>query len=135
MRLRRETAFIAIASKALRTELLEKGNLDSMLSSHDGKILSAFAARVRAGHPEARIYAFGSRARGDSEPDSDFDVCVIVDEFSARTRAEISDLAWEVGFEHGIIITTVVFTRAEFETGPLSVSPLVRAIQEEGIAA
>jgi hypothetical protein len=45
------------------------------------------------------------------------------------------DIAWEVGFENDIVISTVTFSREEFENGPCSASPLVRNILKEGVAA
>jgi predicted nucleotidyltransferase len=76
-----------------------------------------------------------ARARGDAEPDSDLDVCVVIRQRTEAARTEISDIAWEVGFEHSLVITTVVFSQDEFEHGPCSVSPLVSAVHEEGVAA
>ena len=50
-------------------------------------------------------------------------------------RALVSEIAWEAGFDAGVVISTIVFTREEFENGPPSASPLVQAIRLEGIAA
>jgi predicted nucleotidyltransferase len=41
--------------------------MDSNMKPSDRKILKQFAERVRAIFPEARIWAFGSRARGDAD--------------------------------------------------------------------
>jgi predicted nucleotidyltransferase len=49
-----------------------------MMSDHDHRILEIFAAQVRQQFPEARIWAFGSRARGDATWESDLDVCVVL---------------------------------------------------------
>lgn len=43
---------------------------------------------VRAVDP-ARIILFGSRARGDSRPDSDYDLLVVLDELTHRREARI----------------------------------------------
>ena len=45
------------------------------------------------------------------------------------------DIAWQIGFDNGIVISTVTFSRDEFEKGPLSESPLVQSILLEGLAA
>jgi uncharacterized protein len=45
------------------------------MTKRDRSILEIFAARVRQHFPEARIWAFGSRARGDATWESDLDVC------------------------------------------------------------
>jgi predicted nucleotidyltransferase len=106
-----------------------------MMCDTDRRILEEFAKRLREHHPEAQLWAFGSRARGNADPESDLDVCAVIGQWTEAARKEISDIAWEVGFEHGLVISTVVFSREEFETGPCSVSPLVCAIHEEGVAA
>ncbi|HEX3884499.1 MAG TPA: nucleotidyltransferase domain-containing protein [Stellaceae bacterium] len=48
----------------------------------DDPILTRFAAEVRAAYGDRveRIVLFGSRARGDHEPDSDYDVAVFIHE-------------------------------------------------------
>ena len=58
--------------------------------------------------------------------ESDLDVCVVLDALGPESRLRISDIAWEIGFAAGIVISTVVFEREQFENGPYSVSPLVR---------
>lgn len=106
-----------------------------MIAEQDRRILEIFAARVRQHFPEARIWAFGSRARGDATWESDLDVCVVVDELPSEERRTIGHIAWEVGFEHQMVITTVCFTKEEFERGPMSESTLVMNVLREGVAA
>ena len=105
------------------------------MQERDHQILMEFADRVRSKYSSARLWAFGSRARGFAQQDSDLDVCVVLDQLDASIRETISDLAWEVGFEHDVLIATVVFANDMFEHGPASASPLVRAILEDGVAA
>ena len=106
-----------------------------MMSDRDHRILKLFADQVRQRFPEARIWAFGSRARGDATWESDLDVCVVANELTYKDRTAIGDIAWEVGFEHELLITTVCFTTEEFEQGPMSESTLVMNILREGVAA
>jgi uncharacterized protein len=99
------------------------------------RILQKFAEKVRLKYPEAYILAFGSRARNNASIDSDFDICVILQNVDPEDRLLISDIAWEVGFEEDIMISTIVIPQKEYENGPLSASPLVDAIRSEGVAA
>jgi len=105
------------------------------MNAHDHQILSIFATRVRELFPGAVIRAFGSRARGTSAEDSDLDVCIVVPIINDDIDRKIMDIAWDVGFEHDVVISTVTYSRDEFETGPCSQSPLVKVVLKEGIAA
>ncbi|CAN5812248.1 hypothetical protein BH23GEM7_BH23GEM7_14140 [soil metagenome] len=105
------------------------------MNAADRAILEQFAGRVREIEPLARIWAFGSRARGDAAPDSDFDICVVVPAGVAELRRAVRKLAWEVGFEHERVLATIVLPEEEFEHGAMSASTLVANIRAEGVAA
>lgn len=99
------------------------------------KILQEFAEKVRTKYPEAQIWAFGSYAKGTATSESDLDICVVIPEMQQQDRLAISDLAWEIGLAHDLYLSTVVFSENDFERGAISVSPLLDAIRNEGIAA
>lgn len=81
-----------------------------------------------------RLILFGSRARGDADPDSDMDVLVVVSgPADDEVRDYISTCAWEAGYRDGILVVPVVFTRDEWEGGPERNSLLARAVALEGV--
>ena len=98
-------------------------------------ILREFAEKVRRVYPEAHIRAYGSYTRGTATPESDLDVCVVLKQFRPDDRILISDLAWEVGFDNEVFISTIVISEKEYEQGPLSDSPLIESIRTDGVAA
>jgi len=100
----------------------------------DRRILDEFAAAVRERFPEARVWAFGSRARGDFTEGADLDVCVVVDHLDDAVDGQISHIAWEVSFQHNAVVCPVAFSSEEFETGPCSQSSIVQNILREGVA-
>ncbi len=106
-----------------------------MISQEDRKILAEFSERIRRSFPEAKIWAFGSRARGFATWESDFDTCIVLDRVDDAIDRQIRDIAWEVGFEHDRVITTIVLDSDQFEKGPMSESTLVGNILQEGVAA
>jgi predicted nucleotidyltransferase len=101
----------------------------------DRTILVEFASRVRTVEPRARIWAFGSRARGDAHPESDFDLCVVVPARTDALHAAIREIAWEISFERERVLTTIILSQQDFEDGPISASTLVRNILREGLVA
>ena len=90
-------------------------------------------ALIEHGVPLYKTIVFGSRARGEAQPDSDLDMLVLVEHVTPALRKIISHCAWEVGFEASILIQTVVMTREEAELGPEQSSLLMLAVREEGI--
>lgn len=106
-----------------------------MMSKQDRQILDEFTARVRQRFPDARIWAFGSRARGNASWDSDFDICIVWDHVDRNRDQWVRKVAWEVGFENERVITTVILDAVQFEQGPMSESTLVATILQDGVSA
>jgi uncharacterized protein len=106
-----------------------------MLSSEDKKIFTLFSTRIRERFPGAGIWAFGSRATGLATDESDLDVCVVVDALDDAIDQEILKIAWEIGFENDVVISTVTYSKKDFEEGPCSESPLVQNILDAGVVA
>ncbi|MCX7046260.1 MAG: nucleotidyltransferase domain-containing protein [Candidatus Sumerlaeota bacterium] len=107
----------------------------SMLGLADKLVLDDLARRLRAEFPEARIWAFGSRARGEATADSDFDVCVTLPRVDESLCDRVRHIAWEAGFDHGDLFNTMIFSMDEMERGPMSKSSLVANILRDRIAA
>ena len=87
----------------MTSELLEK---DTVLAEIVRRLVEAY-------QPE-RIYLFGSRARGDEGPDSDYDLMVIVAD-DAPPRRRRSRLAYEVLRGTGTAADILVCTRSWFD--------------------
>ena len=98
-------------------------------------ILMKLAEKVRNKYPQARVWLFGSHARGTATKESDLDICVVLPEVHPDDRLAVSDMAWEIGFDCDVHVSTIVVSEKDFEEGPVSSSPLVETIRTEGIAA
>lgn len=103
------------------------------MNATEQKVIETFRRLLARNLSVDKIVLFGSRARGDAAPDSDMDILVVIDELTEDMEDYVSLCAWEAGFEHGMVIVPVVYSKKEWETGPDRFSLLARAIEMEGI--
>jgi hypothetical protein len=61
-------------------------------------------------------------------------VVILADSSKQDDSDYVSDCAWEAGFEYGIVVVPVVFTREEWENSPERYSLLAQAVEAEGVA-
>ena len=102
---------------------------DPMLDQ-DGKLREVIDRLVRAYRPE-RIYLFGSMARGDAGPDSDYDLLVVVPDDADRERRG-SRLAYVTLRGTGIAADVLVSTRSRFDARARVRASLPATILREG---
>lgn len=104
-----------------------------MLTENDARVAREVKKRLSEIVRLVDFKVFGSRARGDADEYSDMDVFLEVESIDKSLKERISDIAWEVGFENDLVISTLIFTRDEIENSPLRASPIVYNIAEEGV--
>jgi predicted nucleotidyltransferase len=93
--------------------------------------LNEVLARLVDAYNPLRIYLFGSKARGEAGPDSDFDLLVVVpDDAPAEQRG--SRLAYERLWGTGIAADVLVWTRGYFESRLHLRASLAATVQREG---
>jgi predicted nucleotidyltransferase len=97
-------------------------------------ILENIKRVIHTKDPSALAYLFGSRARGDNRPDSDWDILILVD--SDKVTLEIEDNfrndLYPIEVESGQIISIFIYPKSFWEKN-LRYSPLYKAVQKEGI--
>jgi len=105
------------------------------MNTIEKQILESFKSSLLKRLSVHKIILFGSRARGDAEPYSDMDVLVVLDQkLSEHDSAYVSDCAWEAGFDEGIVVVPVVYSRDEWEESPERSSLLAIAVKREGVS-
>ena len=77
-------------------------------------VMGEVVGRLAAAYQPERIYLFGSKARGEAGPDSDYDVLIVVSD-DAPPRRRRSRLAYEVLRGTGVAVDALVCTRGYFE--------------------
>jgi predicted nucleotidyltransferase len=77
-------------------------------------LLAEVVRRLVEAYKPERIYLFGSKARGDEGPDSDYDLLIVVPDDAPPDRRR-SRLAYEVLRGTGTAADVLVCTRSYFE--------------------
>ena len=85
---------------------------------------------VAAYEPE-QIFLFGSRARGDAGPDSDYDLLLVVPDHAPPERKR-SKLAYRVLWGTGTAADVLVWTRSDFDSRVHLASSLPATVMREG---
>jgi hypothetical protein len=100
----------------------------------DQIIVARFKEKVSERLALRQIILFGSRAKGDADPDSDMDVIVVLEDPVDRQAEDwVSECAWQAGFEHGVVVAPITFGRKEWEEGPERYSLLALAAERDGV--
>ena len=102
----------------------------TLIRTGDPRLAEIVRRLVDAYQPE-RIYLFGSHARGEAGPDSDYDLMVIVADDAAEARRQ-SRLAYEVLWGTGAAADVLVWTREAFEQRLHLRASLPSAVLSEG---
>lgn len=77
------------------------------------------------------LWLFGSRARGDAQDTSDYDVLVIVDRKTPNMRTHIQDIEVEILNRHEALVACLL--RSEDEWQRMRNYPLARNIERERV--
>ena len=101
------------------------------LTEDDVRALACIVERLAEAYEPDRIYLFGSKARGDYGPDSDFDLLVVVPDDAPEDRKR-SRLAYERLWGTGTAADVLVWTRGRFESRAHLRASLPGTILQEG---
>jgi predicted nucleotidyltransferase len=84
--------------------------------------------------PTAEVILYGSRARGDSNAESDWDFLVLVDGAVSDERVDrIRHRLYEIEWQFDQVISSIVRNREQWSSQPLSSTPFHSNVEREGI--
>lgn len=101
--------------------------------SHSENILKEIKNRVKSKFPDAKIYLYGSRAKGTSNSDSDWDLLILIDteKITLELENEITDPLYDLEFDLGEVISPMVYTEYEWNN-KYRITPFYENVMSEG---
>jgi hypothetical protein len=114
-------------------------SLDELEQARKGRpmnqqIFNEIQALKRELLPHGRVILFGSQARGDARPDSDWDLLVLLDKKGKITSEEDTRYCYpfaDLGFNHGVCICPLIYSTEDWEKR--KISPFYKNVTNEGI--
>lgn len=95
-------------------------------------ILQRIKQIVIENEPDAKVYLYGSRARGIGKPDSDWDLLILIPKkhISAEDEKRITWPLYDFEFESGEVISPMIYSEQDWFT-KFNVTPFFNAVMNE----
>ncbi|MBF7082783.1 nucleotidyltransferase domain-containing protein [Desulfallas sp. Bu1-1] len=105
------------------------------LSETENRVLKGFIEYLTNLYPEqvVSIELFGSKARGNAEPDSDIDLLIIVQDRNNIDRSKIYDYVLDAELNHGINISLKIYNKDDYNKLVKMNVPFATNVQKEGV--
>jgi len=98
------------------------------------ELLKQIRQTVREVEPDAEIILYGSRSRGDAGRESDWDLLILVDGRLSDERTDrIRHSLYEVEWESGEVISSIVRDREEWNSDLYRGLPFFKKVEQEGV--
>lgn len=98
------------------------------------ELLSQVKQAVKELEPGAEVILYGSRSRGESGEESDWDFLVLVDgPVDDKRTDKIRHRLYEIEWDSGEVISSIVRNRDEWNSLPYAGMPLHQRVEQEGI--
>jgi predicted nucleotidyltransferase len=98
---------------------------DSVLNRFRAALDEAYGERIE------RVVLFGSRARGDARPDSDYDVAVFLEDFDnfGQEAGRIAEIETDILYDTGAVINAIPFKAGSHQ----ELTGLMGELRREGL--
>ena len=109
---------------------------DLPLRENEKKAIREATRMLKEKYPVKKVILFGSKARGDSDAESDIDLLLVMKRsIHWKERQEIIHELFDLGMKHDVIFSILDTTESDFDRGIFTAFPIYQEIIREGVAA
>jgi predicted nucleotidyltransferase len=103
------------------------------MKTSEAELLNQIKRIVKDKDPSAKIYLYGSRSRGTSKADSDWDLLILLtkDDITSEVERNITYPLYDLEFETGEVISPMVYSEKEWNS-KYKVTPFYQNVMKEG---
>ena len=98
------------------------------------KLLKQVKQKILEIEPGATIILYGSRSRGDATKDSDWDFLILVNKrYDYKQVEKIRNHLFEVELQSDEILSSIIRSRAEWNSPKYMLTPFYKNVEKEGV--
>jgi predicted nucleotidyltransferase len=101
--------------------------------SDNKEILNNIKSTIKSKYPDARVFLYGSRARGSAREDSDWDLLILLNSKNITPEVEesITYPLYDLEIEMGEVISPMVYSMDEWNT-KYKITSFYNSVMKEG---
>jgi predicted nucleotidyltransferase len=104
------------------------------LSESDREVATGCKRLIHQFDPAAMVVLFGSTARGVREAESDYDILALLQQpLPSAQRDRMNDALLDLELDLGVVVSSLLLTRDEWNRPLHRVSPFYREVEREGV--
>ncbi len=106
----------------------------AIVLGQEQRLLDRVRDAVRQAEPEARVVLFGSRARGDATPESDWDLLIVLDGEVGPARADaVRHRLYDLALDTDTVLSAIIYSRERWESPRYRATPLHAQVEADGV--
>ncbi len=103
------------------------------LTQNELSAITALKKEIAQHYALQWIKLIGSKARGDSDSESDLDVVIVLKDLTWPLEKSIYELCYALSVQYDVLISPVLFSSREISDRFIQITPFYKAVQQEGM--
>lgn len=105
-----------------------------IIDKQEKSLLMRCRSVIKGIEPSAEVILYGSRARGDAEPASDYDLLILIDGDVTLEREDlICRQLYPIELETGKVLTVFVYRRQQWNSPLYRAMPFHKNVERDGV--